>query len=89
MIIYILSYFALAVAVTGLIVSIISLVKRFCNKTQSITDANYKYLNSDSEQIKNVSMKYGARIRGSVRLSQGRIKSMDEIKMKESAIHFP
>ena len=89
MIIYILSYCALAAAAIGLIVSIVSLVKILFNKTQSITDVNCEYLTSDAEEVKNISVKYSSRVRGSVRINQGRIKSVSEIKMRENTIHFP
>ncbi len=89
MIIYILSYCALAVAILGLVVTIVSLIKKFHNPTQSIVDVDCEYLNSDCDKIKHVSMKYSNKIRGSVRLSQGRIKSIEELKNKEKNIMFP
>lgn len=89
MILYILSFLALAVVVFGLIIAVVSLFKRLYNPTQSVVDVDYNYLTSDYKQVKLVSKKYSNRIRGSVRLSQGRIKSIDEIQVKEKNIIFP
>ena len=89
MVIYILSYFALTFAAIGLIISIVSLTKILCNRTQSIMDINCECLTSDTDEIKNISVKYSSRVRGSIRINQGRIKSVSEIKMRENTIHFP
>lgn len=89
MIIYFLSYFALAVAIIGVVSLIIYIIRIFHNSSVPIVDSNSNHLTSNTDYIKSVSKKYGNRIRGSVRLSQGRIKSVDEIKNKESHICFP
>ena len=89
MILYVLSFLALAVVAVGLIIAVVSLFKRLYNPTQSVVDVDCNYLTSDYEQIKLVSKKYSNRIRGSVRLSQGRIKTMNEIRVKENNIIFP
>ncbi len=73
----------------GLFFLLFQLYKMFFCNVSSIKDVAYECLNSDSKKIKEVSMKYRNRIRGSVRLSQGRIKSVEEMLDKEKEIIFP
>lgn len=86
---YVLLLFPIVLILGGLVFLLAQLFKMlFCN-TSSIKDNSYDCLNGDPNRIKEVSMKYGHRIRGSVRLSQGRIKSLEEMQNKEKNIVFP
>ncbi len=73
----------------GLVFLAIQLFKVLFRGTESIVDSSYNCLEDSPEKVRIVSRKYGNRIRGSVRLSQGRIKSMSEITAKETNIIFP
>lgn len=73
----------------GIVVLVIYLCKMIFCTTVHINDCSYECLNSDPEKIRQISIKYGKRTRGSIRLSQGRIKSVEEIKQKEKNISFP
>lgn len=86
---YVLLLFPIALVLGGLVFLLIQLFRMvFCNES-SIKDNSYDCLTGDPNRIKEVSMKYGHRIRGSVRLSQGRIKSLEEMHSKEKNIIFP
>lgn len=74
----------------GIVVLVVYLCKMIlCSTTININDCSYECLNCEPEKIRQVSIKYGKRTRGSIRLSQGRIKSVEEIKQKEKNISFP
>lgn len=86
---YILMLFPMVLIIGGLVFLLVQLYKMlFCN-VSSLKDNSYECLNGDPDRIREVSMKYGNRIRGSVRLSQGRIKSVEEMRTKEQNIVFP
>ena len=54
-----------------------------------ISEKSYRCLDGDANKIREISQKYSCRIRGSVRLSSGRFKSIEEVKQKEESIIFP
>lgn len=73
----------------GIMFVVAYLFKLLFNSTTSIIDCSYECLTASSEVIKEVSTKYAYRIRGSVRLSQGRIKSIEDVKAIKNSIVFP
>lgn len=60
-------------------------------RPQDIIDVNVKYMNDDIDIIVSVAQKYEKKVRGSVRMGQGRIKSITEeyLELKEKEITFP
>lgn len=86
---YILVLFPMMLAFCGLAFLLVQLFKMIFHNESSIKDNSYDCLNGDSNRIKEISLKYGNRIRGSIRLSQGRIKSLEEMRSKEKNIIFP
>lgn len=54
-----------------------------------ISEKAYKCLDGDANKIREISKKYSGRIRGSVRLSCGKFKSIEEVKQREEGIIFP
>lgn len=81
-------YSCIVLLCLGFLIMFVSFYKEFIKK-ESISDTDISYLNNDTEKIKSTSKKYENRIRGSVRLSQGRIKDMDYIYGIEESIKFP
>ena len=71
------------------VIVLVSLFNLFAKNIKPIVDSDYKCLDGPSSLIRDVSTKYAYRIRGSVRLSQGRIKSIDELIEIKSKIMFP
>ena len=76
-------------ACLGICIAVKELVRLLCCRSISIIDYSCDCLQGNVDKIKSVSMKYGNRIRGSIRLSQGRIKSVEEMRGKEKNIFFP
>lgn len=89
MLVYLLSFLSLFFLAAGLVVLFTFFIRRKSTESKLLVDADYNCLNFDSEQIRTISLKYGNRIRGSVRLSQGRLKSVNEMREKENTIIFP
>lgn len=81
-------YSCIALLCAAFLIMIVSFYKEFIKK-ESLSDTDISYLNNDTEKIKSTSKKYGNRIRGSVRLSQGRIKDMNDVYSIEEYIKFP
>lgn len=86
---YILLIASLVCALLGIVYLCWQLLKLLFAKPIPMIDCSYKGLHDDISKIIDASQKYGSRIRGSVRLSQGRIASIEEIKKHENDIVFP
>ena len=86
-------YLVIVLPLLCLIVGIVYIVCEFIKRarSQNIVDVDVKCLNSDVGNIINVTQKYEKKFRGSVRMGQGRIKSLTKeyLKLKEKEIHFP
>lgn len=81
-------YACIVLLCVGFLIMFVSFYREFIKK-KSLSDTDISYLNNNTEKVKLASEKYGKRIRGSVRLSQGRIKDMDDVYSVEEHIKFP
>lgn len=73
----------------GIAFVFVCLYKLFFINSIPMVDCSYDCLNTPTATIREISTKYQHRIRGSVRLSQGRIKSIEEIYETKNKIIFP
>ena len=73
----------------GIVFSLYHLKKIVLKEPQPIEDVSLPPFTNDIDKIRSISKKYSSKIRGSVRLGQGRIKSVDELYKIEKKIFFP
>ena len=73
----------------GIVFSLYHLKKIVLKEPQPIEDVSLPPFTNDIDKIRSVSKKYSSKIRGSVRLGRGRIKSVDELYELEKTIYFP
>lgn len=87
--IYLVIMFPLFCLIVGIIYICYEFITRI--RPQNIIDVDVNCLNGEISTIINVTQKYEKKVRGSVRMGQGRIKSFteEEAKLKEKEIYFP
>lgn len=75
-------------ALIGIACGIVQFCRLFVCTSTPIIDRGYKCLDGDPNKIREVSIRF-AKDRGSIRLSRGNFKSVEEVKSKEKDILFP
>lgn len=86
-------YLIMIIPLLCIIIGIIYIGYEFIIRThpQNIIDVDVKCLNAETSNIISVTQKYEKKFRGSVRMGQGRIKTVTEeyLELKEKEIYFP
>lgn len=84
-------YFLLLIPLVVVVLGVVLLVVYFLLMLRShdIIDVDVNCLSSDINTIKSTTKKYIGKVRGSVRLQQGRIKTKEDAYSKEEKIFFP
>lgn len=70
-------------------IMVVEICKIFFGKSRSIEDEVIRYLDDDVDEIRRITKKYNYKVRGSVRMGQGRIKSLQDAYEMEKDIRFP
>lgn len=79
----------LLLLIVCVVIMVVEICKIFFGKPRSIEDEVIRYLDDDVDEIRRITKKYNYKVRGSVRMGQGRIKSLQDAYEMEKDIRFP
>lgn len=79
----------LLLLIVCVVIMVVEICKIFFGKPRSIEDEVIRYLDDDVDEIRRITKKYNYKARGSVRMGQGRIKSLQDAYEMEKDIRFP
>lgn len=79
----------LLLLIVCVVIMVVEICKIFFGKSRSIEDEVIRYLDDDVDEIRRITKKYNYKVRGSVRMGQGRIKSLQDAYEMEKDIRFP